>query len=133
MYHCGSSCQTFHSTVGVWTHLAEYAVPSAFQCMQMNVQANIRESHMPRFTFREMDVWIPLLQIAKFQDPTVRVFDQEVWYDWFPEYCNTCLQVGHDCSSKQSKPKASTQEKERVPKKRNLPQKIVQQWQPRQD
>ncbi|KAJ8564726.1 hypothetical protein K7X08_001186 [Anisodus acutangulus] len=41
---------------------------------------------------------------------------KDVWYDWVPEYCHTCLQVGHDCSSKQARRQA------REPKQGSKPQ-----------
>lgn len=47
----------------------------------------------------EIDVTVPLPQMIKIQDPTGRIFEQEVWYDWVPDYCEVCLQMGHDCNN----------------------------------
>lgn len=45
----------------------------------------------------EIDVTIPLLERIKVQNPTGKLFEQDVWYDWVPDYCETCLQLGHNC------------------------------------
>lgn len=42
------------------------------------------------------------------------MFKQEVWYDWVPEYCEECLQVGHDCRLKYGKPPPEKKEKQVV-------------------
>lgn len=37
----------------------------------------------------------------KVEDPNCRVFEQLVQYEWFPEYCTKCMQVGHKCNAKE--------------------------------
>lgn len=46
----------------------------------------------------EIDVNRPLPRSVKVQDPCGRVFEQVIEYKWKPEYCTTCLQVGHNCN-----------------------------------
>ncbi|KAK6780278.1 hypothetical protein RDI58_022462 [Solanum bulbocastanum] len=46
-------------------------------------------------------------------DPNGRVFTQKVQYDWVPEYCGTCLQLGHLC--KQLKPATGEAKEPRKP------------------
>lgn len=45
----------------------------------------------------EIDVTRELPHVVKAMDPNGKLFEQEVVYDWVPEYCHTCLQVGHRC------------------------------------
>ncbi|XP_019235628.1 PREDICTED: uncharacterized protein LOC109215961 [Nicotiana attenuata] len=51
----------------------------------------------------EMNVTRPLPKTIKVKDPTGDVYDQEIVYDWVPEYCHTCLQAGHLCNLSQNK------------------------------
>ncbi|XP_009611511.1 uncharacterized protein [Nicotiana tomentosiformis] len=66
----------------------------------------------------EMDITVPLPLVIKVQDTAMRNFEQEVWYDWVPEYCEECLQVGHDYALRYEKtvhePKAK-QKTQKVP------------------
>lgn len=45
----------------------------------------------------EMDVTKPMPKSIKVMDPVGKIFYQHIAYDWVPEYCSTCLQVGHVC------------------------------------
>lgn len=45
----------------------------------------------------EMDVTRPLTKSVKVQDPNRKVFEQEVSYEWEPDYFSTCLLIGHCC------------------------------------
>ncbi|KAH0636495.1 hypothetical protein KY290_036919 [Solanum tuberosum] len=49
-----------------------------------------------------MNITQALPQSVNVVDPNGRVFTQKVQHDWVPEYCGTCLQLGH--SYKQLKP-----------------------------
>ncbi|XP_075095239.1 uncharacterized protein LOC142173532 [Nicotiana tabacum] len=49
----------------------------------------------------EMDVTRPLPRQIMVEDPNGKEFEQEVWYDWMPMYCNKCLQLGHVCQEPQ--------------------------------
>ncbi|XP_019256265.1 PREDICTED: uncharacterized protein LOC109234651 [Nicotiana attenuata] len=48
----------------------------------------------------EMDITRTLPKSIVVQDPKGGVFEQKVQYDWQPEYCTTCLQIGHNCKNK---------------------------------
>ncbi|XP_019256569.1 PREDICTED: uncharacterized protein LOC109235000 [Nicotiana attenuata] len=45
----------------------------------------------------EMNVAKELPRSIKVTDPNGREFVQEIAYDWVPEFCNKCIQVGHKC------------------------------------
>lgn len=45
----------------------------------------------------ELDLTKPMPKPIKVMVPIGKIFDQKVAYDWVPEYCPTCLQVGHVC------------------------------------
>lgn len=45
----------------------------------------------------EMDVTKELPKSVKVTDPSGREFMQEIDYDWVPEFCTKCMQVGHQC------------------------------------
>ncbi|XP_070053974.1 uncharacterized protein [Nicotiana tomentosiformis] len=45
----------------------------------------------------EMDVTKELPRFIKVTDPNRREFIQEIAYDWVPEFCTKCMQVGHKC------------------------------------
>lgn len=49
----------------------------------------------------EMDVARELPKKLKVEDPNGRMFEQAVHYEWAPEYCDKCLQVGHKCHGKE--------------------------------
>ncbi|KAH0724790.1 hypothetical protein KY284_000655 [Solanum tuberosum] len=49
----------------------------------------------------EMDVARELPRKLKVEEPNGRVFEQEVQYEWVPEYCAKCMQVGHKCHGKE--------------------------------
>ncbi|KAK4724060.1 hypothetical protein R3W88_026839 [Solanum pinnatisectum] len=49
----------------------------------------------------EMDVARELPKKLKVEDPNGRVFEQEVKYEWIPEYCPKCMQVGPKCTTKE--------------------------------
>lgn len=51
----------------------------------------------------KIDVTKPLLKTIKVKDPTGDVYDQEIIYDWVPEYCHTFLQAAHSCNPIQNK------------------------------
>ncbi|XP_019239744.1 PREDICTED: uncharacterized protein LOC109219729 [Nicotiana attenuata] len=44
----------------------------------------------------EMDITRPLPTSIAVQDPKGGVFEQEVQYNWEPEYCASCLKIGHN-------------------------------------
>ncbi|XP_070026292.1 uncharacterized protein [Nicotiana sylvestris] len=69
----------------------------------------------------EMDVNKELLRAIKVTYPNGREFMQEVAYDWIPEFCHTCLQVGHKCNKRE----------QLAPKPRPKQQKQKQVWQPK--
>ncbi|XP_019236661.1 PREDICTED: uncharacterized protein LOC109216895 [Nicotiana attenuata] len=78
----------------------------------------------------EMDVTKPLPKQIKVEDPNRREFEQEVWYDWLPQYCTKCLQLGHICQEQQKeevkqkgrelKPKQFWRKKEQGTKKQDI-------------
>ncbi|KAK4706561.1 hypothetical protein R3W88_033881 [Solanum pinnatisectum] len=45
----------------------------------------------------EMNVARDLPKKLKEEDPNGRAFEQEVQYEWIPEYCYKCMQVVHKC------------------------------------
>lgn len=47
----------------------------------------------------ETNVTKPLPEVITVHDPNGRQFVQEVWFDRKPEFCNTCLKIGHDCDA----------------------------------
>ncbi|KAK4731697.1 hypothetical protein R3W88_024685 [Solanum pinnatisectum] len=54
----------------------------------------------------EMDVSGELPKKLKVEDPNGRVFEQVIQYEWIPEYCTKCMQVGRQCNrNKGTKPK----------------------------
>lgn len=55
----------------------------------------------------EMDVARDLPMKLKVEDPNGRVFEQIVQYEWVPEYCTKCMQVGHKCQDIGLRPKAA--------------------------
>ncbi|XP_070025320.1 uncharacterized protein [Nicotiana sylvestris] len=58
----------------------------------------------------EMDVTKPLPKQIMVEDPNGREFEENVWYDWMPQYCTKCLQLGHVCQEPQ---KEETKQRER--------------------
>ncbi|KAK4733577.1 hypothetical protein R3W88_007838 [Solanum pinnatisectum] len=48
----------------------------------------------------EMNVARDLPKKLKVEDPNGRAFEQEVQYEWIPEYCYKCMQVVHKCGMK---------------------------------
>ncbi|XP_009773592.2 uncharacterized protein [Nicotiana sylvestris] len=50
----------------------------------------------------EMDVTRPLSENIKLYDPRGRVIEQMVQFDWKPQYCQTCYQIGHSCSDQKN-------------------------------
>ncbi|XP_059285472.1 uncharacterized protein LOC132038977 [Lycium ferocissimum] len=52
----------------------------------------------------EMDVTVPLPNVVQVLDPNGANFDQEIRYEWKPQYCTTC-QIGHMRQVKQAEPK----------------------------
>lgn len=110
------------------------------------VYADECTSKMERISYArvliEMDVTGLLPQAVRVQDPTGRVFDQEVQYDWVPEYCNSCLQVGNDCSRITAKTAPTKNLQKEIPKQKEAikdvakedkeqPKKVVPKWLPR--
>lgn len=110
-YYCMDSFRRIWSTLGIQVYGDEYT----------NKQERISYARV----LIQMDVTVPVPQIFKVQDHSWSVFDQEGWYDLILQYCNTCLKLGHDCSIKQSKLEATTQDKDRVQNKRFFYLKIV--------
>jgi len=49
----------------------------------------------------EMDVARELPRKLKVEDPSGRVFEQAVQYEWVPEYCAKWMKVGHKCNGKE--------------------------------
>nr|XP_009612723.1 uncharacterized protein LOC104105983 [Nicotiana tomentosiformis] len=45
----------------------------------------------------EMDVSRPLPGTIKVCDPIGKIIDQPLAYDWKPQYCHICCQIGHNC------------------------------------
>ncbi|XP_060186605.1 uncharacterized protein LOC132616012 [Lycium barbarum] len=50
----------------------------------------------------EMDITTPLPNIVRVMDPSGTTFDQQISYEWKPQYCPTCYQIGHVCPPKQN-------------------------------
>ncbi|XP_075091784.1 uncharacterized protein LOC142171953 [Nicotiana tabacum] len=71
----------------------------------------------------EIDIIRPLPKQIMVEDPNGREFEQEVWYDWMPMYCNKCLQLGHVCREPQNKAMPK-QQKGRYQKPQQLWKKI---------
>lgn len=46
-----------------------------------------------------MDITRPLPKCITVLDPKSGVFEQEVIYDWEPEHCASCLQIGQNCKT----------------------------------
>lgn len=67
----------------------------------------------------EMDVTKPLPNTIIAKDPNGRIFEQTIWYDWQPEYCNTCLQLGHICTTGKTQKRPEQQVRDK-PKKQIL-------------
>ncbi|XP_009767593.1 uncharacterized protein [Nicotiana sylvestris] len=59
----------------------------------------------------EMGITKPLPTKITVKDPNGRQFDQPVVYDWKPIYCSTCLQLGHNCQTKQAQALMNKQQK----------------------
>ncbi|XP_019263541.1 PREDICTED: uncharacterized protein LOC109241271 [Nicotiana attenuata] len=51
----------------------------------------------------EMDVTKDLPKAIKVTDPNGREFLQEVAYDWVPEFCHTCIQMGHQSTEEETR------------------------------
>lgn len=51
----------------------------------------------------EMNITLVFPKVIIVQDPSGRVFEQRLEYDWVPMYCPTCLMVGHKCKPKETK------------------------------
>ncbi|XP_019237696.1 PREDICTED: uncharacterized protein LOC109217865 [Nicotiana attenuata] len=51
----------------------------------------------------EMDIMRPLPRSIELCDPTGKRIDQIVQYDWKPQYCQECCQLGHSCKEQQQK------------------------------
>lgn len=65
----------------------------------------------------EIDITSPLPKTIKVVDSNGEVFDQAIEYEWWPQYCPTCCQIGHICNvkplkqaPKQNKPKQTKNE-----------------------
>ncbi|XP_009774607.1 uncharacterized protein [Nicotiana sylvestris] len=61
----------------------------------------------------EISITKPLPTKITVKDPSGRQFDQSVVYDWKPTYCSTCLQLGHNCQTKQAQPQMNKQQKQK--------------------
>ncbi|XP_048502800.1 uncharacterized protein LOC125498608 [Beta vulgaris subsp. vulgaris] len=46
----------------------------------------------------EMDVTKEIPKVLTIEDPSGKVFSQQVIYDWLPAYCNKCQVIGHNCA-----------------------------------
>lgn len=88
--------------------------------MRNPIYADECTSKIERISFArvliEMDVTKPLPRIIKVHDLDGKVFEQEIWYDWQPQYCNKCLQIGHMWSV-ELPPKKPAQQPRGYPKK----------------
>lgn len=49
----------------------------------------------------EMDITRNLLGTIKLIDPTGKVIEQLVQYEWRPQYCQICYQIGHSYHNQQ--------------------------------
>ncbi|KAK4366713.1 hypothetical protein RND71_014593 [Anisodus tanguticus] len=74
----------------------------------------------------EMDITKPLPKTVKIQEPNGNIFTQEVTYDSEPEYCEDCLQIGHNCAKIQKRKQGPNKPVQR--KKAEVP-KVQQVWQ----
>ncbi|XP_060200266.1 uncharacterized protein LOC132628505 [Lycium barbarum] len=58
-------------------------------------------THITRISYArvliEMDITKPLPKTMPVKTPNGDLFDQMIAYDWEPQYCQKCLQIGHDC------------------------------------
>ncbi|XP_019239960.1 PREDICTED: uncharacterized protein LOC109219951, partial [Nicotiana attenuata] len=50
----------------------------------------------------EMDITRTLPGTIKLIDTNGKVIEQMVQYDWKPQYCQTCCQIGHSCHNKEA-------------------------------
>lgn len=62
----------------------------------------------------EMDVTQELPKSVFIEDPSGKVVEQQVHYEWAPPFCQTCKKVGHNCKAKKDGQKK--QKKQWVPK-----------------
>lgn len=52
----------------------------------------------------DMDVTQHMPEEIAITDPCGRIFTQSVEYDWKPQYCTKCAQVGHQCLEMNNRP-----------------------------
>ncbi|XP_019250907.1 PREDICTED: uncharacterized protein LOC109229810 [Nicotiana attenuata] len=72
----------------------------------------------------KMDITRELPKSIRVTDPNGRVFNQSVAYDWMPEFCQSCRQIGHSCGKdeqqmQKTKIKQQKQRQEWMPKERS--------------
>ncbi|XP_060195465.1 uncharacterized protein LOC132624755 [Lycium barbarum] len=64
----------------------------------------------------EMDITVPLPTSVKILDSSGKTFDQVVDYEWWPQYCPVCCQIGHVCPVQPPK-KVQPKQNKREPRK----------------
>ncbi|XP_060169363.1 uncharacterized protein LOC132600313 [Lycium barbarum] len=78
----------------------------------------------------EMDVTRAPPQYVKVMDAHGKLFDQFVSYEWWPQFCPSCCQIGHICPEKQAKqPQDKPKAWEEKGKNNGGPKKDKQAWQ----
>ncbi|XP_060210524.1 uncharacterized protein LOC132637460 [Lycium barbarum] len=65
----------------------------------------------------ENDITKELPEKVTVPDPKGNYFTQRVQYDWKPIYCNSCLQVGHNCQKNRKQPDNANRAKPTIPYK----------------
>ncbi|XP_060210421.1 uncharacterized protein LOC132637331 [Lycium barbarum] len=81
----------------------------------------------------KVDVTRPVPDFIPVMDPSGQVFQQQVGFEWKPEYCEKCLKLGHNCINKNTAPSQQQRvhkQQDHQPKKRKQP---IQQWQAREE
>nr|XP_016463006.1 PREDICTED: uncharacterized protein LOC107786085 [Nicotiana tabacum] len=71
----------------------------------------------------EVNVTKPLPNKVPIMDDSGNVFDQEMKYDWKPEFCGECLKFGYDCTKIRKKEVKQIQQPKRI-----RPQPMKQVW-----
>ncbi|KAJ8536945.1 hypothetical protein K7X08_035346 [Anisodus acutangulus] len=77
----------------------------------------------------EMDVTIPLPNVVQVLDPNGGQFEQEIRYEWKPQYCPTCCQIGHICKPQVEAKKAEPPKPQPAGKKGAQRGRTQQVWQ----
>ena len=53
----------------------------------------------------EVDITQKPRESIKILNHRGEMLEQSIHYEWRPQYCHTCLKIGHDCSIKQQESK----------------------------